>query len=69
MFKTESIKRLYILGAVSLVLLGGCKSNFEKLKESGDNLQKYEKAVEYFNKGRDLIKTKRGKFYLLPTCT
>ncbi|AFD05197.1 outer membrane protein assembly factor BamD [Solitalea canadensis] len=60
MFKTESIKRLYILGAVSLVLLGGCKSNFEKLKESGDNLQKYEKAVEYFNKGRDLIKNKKG---------
>ncbi|POY34782.1 outer membrane protein assembly factor BamD [Solitalea longa] len=56
----ESIKRIYIFGAISLIALASCKSNYEKLKESGDNLQKYEKAVEYFNKGRDAIKNKKG---------
>ncbi|UKJ08494.1 outer membrane protein assembly factor BamD [Solitalea lacus] len=60
MFKTESIKRIYIFGAISIAVLSGCKSKYEKLKESGDNLQKYEKAVEYFNKGRELVKNKKS---------
>ncbi|WP_185955301.1 outer membrane protein assembly factor BamD [Solitalea koreensis] len=60
MFKNVDTKRKYIIGALAIVLAGGCKSSYEKLKESPDSLIKYEKAVEYFNKGRELVKNKKG---------
>jgi len=46
-------KQLYVLFSVSLafvLILGGCKSKFEKLKASNDNTKKYQEALKLYNK-------------------
>lgn len=52
------------------VIVGGCKSKFEKLKAGNDNAKKYQEAVKYYNKKdysralalfEDLIQRYRGR--------
>jgi outer membrane protein assembly factor BamD len=33
-----------------IIVLGGCKSKFERLKASNDNAKKYQEAMKYYNK-------------------
>ncbi|WP_158829419.1 outer membrane protein assembly factor BamD [Mucilaginibacter lacusdianchii] len=49
MFKKH---RTVIAGTLVSVLLiaGGCKSNYEKLKASNDNAKKYQEGIKYYNK-------------------
>jgi outer membrane protein assembly factor BamD len=46
-------KQRTLIGSLLLVLfiaLAGCKSKFEKLRQSGDVAKKYSEAIKYFNK-------------------
>ncbi|MFD0794300.1 outer membrane protein assembly factor BamD [Mucilaginibacter litoreus] len=46
-------KQLSIISGLMLALLitlNGCKSEYDKLKASNDNLKKYQEAVKYYNK-------------------
>lgn len=45
-------KQLCVVFSLSLalvILAGGCKSKYEKLKASNDNLKKYQAAIKYYN--------------------
>ena len=41
---------LSVLLVALILLVGGCKSKFEKLKASNDNKKKYDAAIAYYNK-------------------
>lgn len=41
---------LPVLLIVMVLIAGGCKSKFEKLKASNDNAKKYQAAIAYYNK-------------------
>ncbi|HVW94590.1 MAG TPA: outer membrane protein assembly factor BamD [Mucilaginibacter sp.] len=54
MFKKQLTLLAGVL-AVLVIVLGGCKSRYEKLKASNDNAKKYAEAIKYYNK-RDYTK-------------
>lgn len=69
MFKKQ-LSLLVGLLAILIIVLGSCKSKFEKLKASNDNTKKYKEALRYYNKkdyGRalelfeDLVQRYRGR--------
>jgi len=49
MFKKQSLIFFSVLVAFA-VIIGGCKSNFEKLKASTDYAKKYQEAIKLYNK-------------------
>lgn len=49
MFKKQrALVRCLLL--VLIIAAAGCKSKFEKLRQSNDNAKKYQEAIKYFNK-------------------
>jgi outer membrane protein assembly factor BamD len=48
MFKKQ-LCLVFSLSLALIILAGGCKSKFEKLKASNDNLKKYQAALKYYN--------------------
>jgi outer membrane protein assembly factor BamD len=55
MFKKQITLLSGLLVLLSVMILGSCKSKFEKLKASNDNPKKYQEAIKYYNK-RDYSK-------------
>ena len=55
MFKKQITLLSGLLMLLSVLILGSCKSKFEKLKASNDNPKKYQEAIKYYNK-RDYSK-------------
>lgn len=55
MFKKQISLLSGLLVLLSVIILGSCKSKFEKLKASNDNPKKYQEAIKYYNK-RDYSK-------------
>lgn len=69
MFKKQLSLLTFVL-AVVIIVLGGCKSKFEKLKASNDNAKKYKEALRYYNNKNyskalelfdDLVQRYRGR--------
>lgn len=49
MFKKLSLG-FFSVSLAAVMIFAGCKSKFEKLKASNDNLKKYQEAIKYYNK-------------------
>ncbi|MES2279720.1 MAG: outer membrane protein assembly factor BamD [Bacteroidota bacterium] len=49
MFKKLSLV-FFSLSFALVLILGSCKSKYEKLKASNDNAKKYQEAIKYYNK-------------------
>jgi outer membrane protein assembly factor BamD len=49
MFKKQ-LTLLSVVVAFVIIVLGSCKSKYEKLRTSNDNAKKYSEAIKYYNK-------------------
>lgn len=49
MFKKLSLV-FFSASLAAVLIFAGCKSKYEKLKASNDNLKKYQEAIKYYNK-------------------